>query len=394
MPPTPDNEVTRRTLPVVAFTFVVYFSVGAPLALLPTYAHLQLGLNASIAGLLVSLQYVATFASRPSAGRMADTHGPQFTVRWGLFFCAASGIFLLLAALLKHSFWLGVGSLVLSRFALGVGESMGSTGSIMWGIGRVGSENTARVISWNGVATYLALAIGAPIGVLIGAHWGFAGVGALILLLCIASLAVTTQLAPTAPPKGQHIPLGKLFLRVTPYGIGLALSGMGFGVIATFITLYFVHRNWEGAAISLSIYGISFVCARLVFAGAIERHGGFRVAFASFIVEIAGLLLLGFGNTPGLAHVGCGLTGLGFSLVFPALAVEAADVFPTSVRGAVLGVYTAFIDLSLFLTGPVAGVIIHLYGYKAVFLATAGAVLLAMSVSIWLAFTAKPTIED
>ena len=82
MPPTPDNEVTRRTLPVVAFTFVVYFSVGAPLALLPTYAHLQLGLNASIAGLLVSLQYVATFASRPSAGRMADTHGPQFTVRW------------------------------------------------------------------------------------------------------------------------------------------------------------------------------------------------------------------------------------------------------------------------------------------------------------------------
>jgi MFS family permease len=390
----PDNQVTRRILPVVGFTFVAYFSVGVPLALLPTYAHLQLGVNASIAGLLVSIQYIATFASRPRAGRMADTRGPRQTVRYGLLFCAASGFFLLLAALLKHSFWFSIDSLVLSRLVLGVGESMTSTGSTMWGIGRVGSERTARVISWNGVANYLALAIGAPVGVLLGSRWGFAGAGLLILLVCIASYVVATGLAPTAPLRGHPapLPLRRILLRVTPYGLALALGGMGFGIIGTFITLYFIHRSWQGAALSLTIYGISFMGVRLVFPGVIDRFGGFSVAIVSFIVELAGLLMLVFGNSPGLAYAGCGLAGLGFSFVFPALAVEAANVFPTSVRGSVLGVYSAFIDLSFFLSGPIAGVIIHLYGYLAAFLAIAGAVLLALTLSIWLAFSAKPPI--
>ena len=325
---------------------------------------------------------------------MADTRGPRQTVRYGLLFCAASGFFLLLAALLKHSFWFSIDSLVLSRLVLGVGESMTSTGSTMWGIGRVGSERTARVISWNGVANYLALAIGAPVGVLLGSRWGFAGAGLLILLVCIASYVVATGLAPTAPLKGHPapLPLRRILLRVTPYGLALALGGMGFGIIGTFITLYFIHRSWQGAALSLTIYGISFMGVRLVFPGVIERFGGFSVAIVSFIVELAGLLLLGFGNSPGLAYAACGLAGLGFSFVFPALAVEAANVFPTSVRGSVLGVYSAFIDLSLFLSGPIAGVIIHLYGYLAAFLVIAGAVLLALTLSIWLAFSAKPPI--
>jgi MFS family permease len=392
----PDNQVTSRILPVVGFSFVAYFSIGAPLALLPTYAHLQLGVNPSIAGLLVSLQYIATFASRPRAGRMADTRGPRRTVRYGLLFCAASGFFLLLAGLLKHSFWLSIDSLVLSRLALGVGESMTSTGAIMWGIGRVGSERTARVISWNGVATYLALAIGAPIGVLLGARWGFVGVGLLILLVCIASYLVATGMAPPAPLKGNPaaLPLRKILLRVTPYGLALAFAGMGFGIIGTFITLYFIHRGWQGAALSLTIYGLSFMGVRLVFPRVIERFGGFPVAIVSLIVEGIGLLLLAFSNSAGLAHAGCGLAGLGFSLVFPALAVEAANIFPTSVRGSVLGVYCAFIDLSLFLSGPIAGVIIHLYGYLTAFLAITGAVLLALAISIWLAFSVKTSIAD
>lgn len=38
-----------------------------------------------------------------------------------------------------------------------------------------------------------------------------------------------------------------------------------------------------------------------------------------FSVEIIGLLLVGFADTPLLAKIGTLLTGAGFSLVFPAL---------------------------------------------------------------------------
>jgi MFS family permease len=379
-----DQEITLRILPAVAFTFVAYFCIGAPLAILPAYLHLQLGISTVLAGFLVSLQYIATFASRPRAGHLSDTIGPRRTVRYGLLACTASGALMVLAGWLRHSLWLSLGTLALSRLALGTGESLSSTGSTMWGIGRVGGEHTARVISWNGVATYTAIAVGAPLGVLAASAWGFAAVGAIIFCLCSVSYLAATRMAPTAPFKGQRVPIGHILLGVTPYGMALALGGTGFGVIATFVTLYFAHRNWQGAALSLTVFGLCFVGVRLLFARTINRYGGFAVAIISFCVEVAGLALLGLGRSHALAYMGCGLAGMGFSLIFPALGVEAANAFPASVRGSVIGVYSAFADLSLFLAGPLAGAVIHGFGYSAVFLATAGAVLVALAGTIWL----------
>ena len=394
--PTTIRAINLRILPAVAFGFVAYFAIGLPLAILPAHVHLHLGLSAMLAGLMVSLQYVATFASRPRAGRMTDTIGPRRTVRYGLVACAASGGLMVLSALLRHSLWLGLGSLALSRLALGAGESMTSTGATMWGIGRVGPQHTARVISWNGVATYVALAAGAPLGVVIESRWGFGAVGGVLLALGAAGFAMATRMAGTAPLQGEHVPLRRILRGVTPFGLSLALGGMGFGIIATFITLYFARQHWQEAAFSLTLFGLCFVGVRLACARFINRFGGFPVAMISFGIEAAGLTLLALGRSRGLAFLGCGLSGLGFSLIFPALGVEAANTFPVSARGSVLGVYSAFVDGSLFLIGPLAGAVIGRRGYPAVFLATAGAVLLALAITFGLAGAARtaPRKED
>jgi len=385
MPPSSANhQLNLRILPAVAFAFIAYFSIGAPLAVLPSYVHLHLGIGTVFAGLLVSLQYVATFSTRARAGRLCDTIGPRATVRQGLLACTGSGLLLLLAALLHRHLGLSLASLALSRLALGTGESLAATGATMWGIGRVGPEHTARVISWNGVATYSALAAGAPLGVLLAARWGLGAIGALTVVLGLASFAVATRMAPTIPPRGEHVPLGRILLRVSPYGLALALGGLGFGVIATFVTLFFAHHQWQGAALALTTYGLCFVGTRLLFARCINRFGGFPAALVSFALEAAGLVLLGLGDSHRVAMVACGLTGAGFSLIFPALAVEAANVFPASVRGSVLGVYSAFVDLALFLAGPLAGSIIAGYGYPAVFFGAAGGVLVALAITAWL----------
>ena len=42
-------------------------------------------------------------------------------------------------------------------------------------------------------------------------------------------------------------------------------------------------------------------------------------------------------------------------------------------HGAALGVYTAFLDLAMGLTGPVAGAIVGKFGYPAIFLCGSGA---------------------
>jgi predicted MFS family arabinose efflux permease len=47
-----------------------------------------------------------------------------------------------------------------------------------------------------------------------------------------------------------------------------------------------------------------------------------------------------------------------------------------------LGVYTAFADVSFFLTGPLAGAVIGVYGYASVFLFALISVLAALGIVI------------
>jgi MFS family permease len=378
-----DDRLTSRILPVVAFTFVAYFCIGLPIAILPTYVHRTFGANVVLAGLLISLQYIATFASRPYAGHASDRSGPKTVVTLGLSACAVSGLMMAAASLLHTRAWLSLGILALSRLALGYGESMTSTGAMMWGMGRVGSANTALCISWNGIATYTALAVGAPVGALLEPRFGFASVGIVVLLVSAAGLAMALNLEGILPVHAKRPPMRSILRGVLPYGLALATGGLGFGVIASFIALYFLQFNWQGASMSLTIYGVSFVTARVIFVGLIDRFGGYRVAAVSFLVEAVGLGCLAVPHRP-LAFLGSCLTGLGFSLIFPALGVEAAHAFPQSVRGSVLGIYSSFVDFSLFVAGPLAGAVINSYGYSVLFSGTAAAVAAALCGTLWL----------
>ena len=53
---------------------------------------------------------------------------------------------------------------------------------------------------------------------------------------------------------------------------------------------------------------------------------------------------------------------------------------PINNRGAALGVFTAFADVSFFLTGPLAGAVIGGFGYASVFLFALICVLTALAI--------------
>ncbi|WP_233847503.1 MFS transporter [Paraburkholderia sp. HD33-4] len=381
-----EFATTLQIIPVVFFTFLCYLTIGIPLAVLPGYVHADLGYSAVLAGAAISVQYLATLASRPLAGRSADTLGPKRTVSIGLLGCGASGVLLLLAALTGQWPGLSLAVLVCSRLVLGFGESLCGTGAILWGIGRVGTSNNARVISWNGIATYGALAIGAPLGVMISRSIGFTALGILVIALAGLGYYLARLIAPVPVVHGERMSYRSVFTRVLPHGMGLALGSAGFGSIATFITLFYAARHWPNAALSLTLFGTLFIGARLLFANTIKTYGGFRVAIASFSFECAGLLMLWLAPEPHIALAGAALTGFGFALVFPALGVEAVGLVPPASRGAALSAYSVFLDLSLGITGPLAGYIAGEFGYGSVFLfaAIAAAAAVVLSTVLYL----------
>jgi MFS family permease len=376
-----DKNITARILATVFFTFLCYLTIGLPLAVLPSYVHLRLGFSTVWAGLVISMQYLATFATRAYAGRMADTVGSKQTVLAGLAACGLSGLLMLCSALLEGRPTWSLGALLLGRLALGTGESLAATGATTWAIGRVGDVQTTRVVSMNGVASYSALAVGAPLGVVINGAGGFAGVGIVILLVGMLGCLLASTQAPVALVAGKPLAFREVFLRVLPFGLCQALGSIGFGVISAFVTLFYAGRGWSGAALSLTAFGGAFVLVRLVCGGLIMRFGGFRVSIASFVVECIGLAMLWRAGSPGVALAGATLAGGGFALVYPALAREAVGGVAAANRGAALGAYTVFLDLALWVAGPLAGVVAAHYGFAAVFLFAALAAALAVMLS-------------
>jgi MFS family permease len=371
-------------LSTVAFTFFTYLTIGLSLAVLPGFVHSTLGFGAVVAGLSISMQYVATLISRARAGHMADTLGPKRAVLIGLVMCAVSGLLLMLGALAAALPALSLGLILVARLALGCAESCVGTGAIAWGMGQVGHQHTARVISWNGVATYGAIAAGAPLGVMIAHSFGFAAIGAVSLIVMVIAFPLARRKRATAAATGERASISSVAARVVPYGIGLALGSLGFGCIATFITLLYAAHDWTGAALTLSIFGVMFVGTRFVFGSMINRVGGYRVAMVSFAVEATGLAMLWLASDMRLASAGAAVAGLGFSLVFPSLGVEAVNRVPENSRGAAIGVFSAFLDVAMVAVGPLGGWIAAGMGFNSVYGFAALAAIAAVVLTLWL----------
>ena len=376
--------ITLQVVSIVLFTFIGYLNIGIPLAVLPGYVHNHLGYGTVIAGLVISVQYLATLLSRPYASRIIDNLGSKRAVMYGLAGCGLSGVFMLASSWLSAMPALSLASLLIGRLVLGSAESLVGSGSIGWGIGRVGAQNTAKVISWNGIASYGAIAVGAPLGVKMVDHWGMWSMGASIIALAALGLLLAWPKLAAPIVSGVRLPFLHVLGRVLPHGTGLALGSIGFGTIATFITLYYAAQHWENAVLCLSLFGTSFIGARLLFGNMINRLGGFRVAIACLSVETVGLLLLWLAPNPQLALAGAALSGFGFSLVFPALGVEAVNLVPASSRGAAVGAYSLFIDLSLGITGPLVGAVAAGFGFASIFLFAALAAFSGLMLSLYL----------
>ena len=384
------TQLNLRIISIVVFTCICYLSIGLPLAVLPGYIHYQLGYSTFIAGVVISLQYISTLLSRPHAGRYADKVGPKKVVMIGLTGCLLSGVFYLLALWLDASPAASLALLCIGRLLLGAGQSFAGTGSTLWGIGVVGSLHIGKVISWSGVVTYGAMAIGAPLGVWIFSLGGLTLLSGCIILVALTALLAAWRKAPVAGKAATQLPFRQVLGKVLPYGLALGLASTGFGVIATFITLFYDAKGWSGAAFSLTFFSAAFVGMRLLFPNCINRFGGLRVSLVCFAVEIIGLILVFFAPTAGVAMGGAFLTGAGFSLVFPALGVVAVKKLPQENQGSALATYSAFLDLSLGVTGPLAGLLMAQAGIGAIYPGSALLVLVAMALVLRLLLRPSP----
>ena len=366
MPPTPVPA--RALIPYPCIVFVSFLAVAMPLPVLSLHVHEGLGFSVVTAGWVIGLQSLGTILTRQWAGLLVDRRGSKPAALLGLPMAALAGLAYLASAWIADPL-AALAALVLGRLAMGPAESLVQTAAMTWGITRLGPARTGLVMTWQGIAIFAGLAVGAPLGLGLMRWAGFAGVAGGTIAAAAVALAVVLPLPPVAPvARGAAASMLAVLGLIWREGLVLCLAAAPQALLGAFVALHFASLGWEGAGLTLTGFGVGVVLVRAVLSGMPDRVGGRRVALASLAAEVLGQALLWLAPGPGTAVLGAALTGAGFSLIFPAMGVEAVRRVPAASRGLAIGSFSAFYDAAIGLSGPLGGLVAGGLGYPAVYL--------------------------
>jgi len=371
MPSAPSTGRDRDFYRVVWLTlalFLSYLSVAMALPVTSVFVATRLELGNALAGLAVGIAFGSTILTRAMAGRMADRQGGKRCMVRGLSLYVVAGVMCGAASLPGFSALAAYGVLIAGRLLLGVGESMTMIGLLAWGFGILGPQRSGMVLSLVGMGLYGAFALGGPIGLAVFDRLGLAGMMLICALLPLVGLAMVLPLAATAPHAGDRPSFWSIIGRIWQPGLVVGLQGVGFAAIGAFMPLLFLSRGWSHAGLGLTCFGVAFVLVRILFGHLPDRVGGIKVALVSMAFEAIGQYLLWTSINPAMALLGAFMTGLGCSMIFPAMGVEVVRRIPPHLRGTAIGGFAAFQDLAYGVTGPATGLLADRFGYGVVYL--------------------------
>ncbi|AUG51291.1 arabinose transporter [Thalassospira marina] len=381
---TRPDQAYRHVLALTGALFLSYLSVAMSLPAVPIHVLNGLGMNNTYGGLAVGIAFLSTILTRGRAGASSDRLGGKICMQRGLVIYAVAGIVGVISGLGQIPAFAAYGILIIGRLLLGLGESLAMVGMINWAIGLMGHHRSGRVIALVGMGIYGSFAAGGPLGLLLLDRIGFTGLMGVCTLLPLLGILMVNWLPAVAPHPGKRESFWKIIGRIWRPGATVGLQGIGFAALGAFFSLYFISLGWPYAGLGLTFFGSGFVLMRLFCGHLPDRIGGTPVAMASLGVEAIGQYLLWLAPTPELALLGALLTGIGCSMVFPAMGSEVVKLVPPHLRGTAVGGFAAFQDLAYGATGPVVGLIADRSGYAPVFLIGG----LAATLGLWVAFKA------
>jgi len=383
VPPPPAAEPTqaRRLGPVTlhpgigatAGLFVsallAFVAIGATLPVLPTYVRGPLGAGDVAVGIVVGAFAVTSVVCRPLAGRQSDRRGRRIVLVAGSLAMALGGVLYLLSD--------SVATVILARLVVGAGEGSVYTAGATWAVDLAPEDRRGLALGLFGLAVWGGLSLGPVAGELLRSSSGYDAVFALTAALPALGALIAIRLpepvdrgtlpapakAPLFPPAARRP------------GAALALANVGYAALAGFVVLALQSRGVDGGAAVFTAFAVAVFASRVVLSHVPDRAGPRPTATAAALLEATGLTVIAAAHSLGLALLGALIVGVGFSMLFPSLALMVVGDVGDDARGSALGAFTAFFDIGVGLGGPIAGATAALAGYSAVFYLSALAAL-------------------
>ena len=357
---------------------------GATTPVIPRLAQQQLGEDAAVGGLLVSLAAFASIIAMPIAGALTDRWGPRRVIA-GAAVLSTAGLILVLVMLT-------VPSLAASRIVFGAGNAAVATALTAWVVAETPAAERGRALGLFGLSVWVGLALGPVIGENLLQLFGYKAVWATAVFVQLAGLLLAMLARDgSAPPRPvidrtAPAPAGRPIVATLarPGSVGfLAWAAEGF--LIAFLIAHLIGNGVEaqglfGAANVFTVFALSVVASRLLLGGLPDRIGATITARISLAVLAAGLAVLAFAGDFPSAAVGAVLIGVGYSPLFPALTLLSTQQLARDRRATGVGVFSAFTSAGYATGSLVGGILVSTLGSREALLILAALQLAAIPI--------------
>ena len=359
---------------VVLSTFAYFLAIGVLMPVLPRFIEGPLGGSDVAVGVSGGAFSLSAILLRPFAGRAGVRRGRRPLLVIGAVIVAAStAAFTVVDSLVV---------LTVLRLTAGVGEALFFVGAASAVTDLAPEERRGEAVSFFSLALYGGISFGPILGetVLDGdrfsAVWLLsAAFGALAMILALRVPDARPERVGEAPPTRLIHPAA-----ILP-GLVLLCTVWGFAAFSSFISLYALELGMSGSRFIFFTYSFTVLLIRLFGARIPDLIGSRRAATIATTTVAAGMLVMALWQQPSGLYAGAFVFGVGQAFAFPALMTLALRGAPPSERGAVVGTYSAFVDLAFGAGAVSLGFVAHSVGYPGTFgvsaaVALAGLVLL------------------
>jgi MFS family permease len=340
---------------------LAFLAIGAALPVLPGYVRGPLHGSDLAVGIVVGAFAVTAVVCRPLAGRQADRRGRRIVLVAGALAMALGGGLYLLSS--------SVAALVGARLVVGIGEGAVYTAGATWAVDLAPTDRQGLALGLFGLSVWGGLSLGPLAGELLRSGVGYDAVWILTAALPLAGAVIALRLPepPRAPGAADPGPFAFFPRAARRPGVALALANFGYAALAGFVVLHLSARGIGGGATVFTAFAVAVFASRLILSRVPDRAGARRTAAAAGLLEALGLLVIAVATSLPVALAGAVVVGVGFSMLFPSLALMVVGEVGEDRRGSALGAFTAFFDIGVGLGAPIAGAIASLAGYPAVF---------------------------
>jgi MFS family permease len=367
LPGSPRPRLITPTFLLIAVAALAYFTAdGVLVPAVPLYVEGPLGGDDVAVGISVAAFAVTALVFRPWAGRLGDRRGRRLLMLVGGGVVAASIVGYVLAT--------SVPLMVGFRLLTGFGEAFFFTGAASAINDLAPESRRGEAVSFFSLALYVGIGAGPLIGEALIAAGGFE-VTWMVAAGCAAlATALTLAVPETRPAIGDEEPPARLIhpAAIRP-GTALLTSVWGMSGFFAFVPLYALTIGLDGSRFVFLTYSAIVVAIRSFGARIPDIIGPVVASRVALGASTVGLAVVAAWQTPVGLFVGVSIFAVGSSLTFPALMMLALRGTPASQRGAIIGTFTAFVDLGFGIGPATLGVVSEAFGYRGLFF-TASAV--------------------